>query len=85
MSYALWKYSCKPNHPVCQAFVLFITPATKATNSAEALVLGQVLAEREGCTYATTDGKLERLGLFVPLTPDVSLANPVILSATGEY
>lgn len=85
MSFTLWKYTCKPNNPVCEAYVIFVTPANQATNVEEALLLGQLLAEDVGCNYATVSPTLVRLGIFVPLMPDVSLTNPVVSYATGEY
>ena len=87
----LWKYSCKANYPVCDAYVLFIAAIHQTVDSPRKVVetameKGAELVGAKGCYSPKEDGKLEYYGVItLPEVSEYNLDNPVLSFATGEY
>lgn len=79
----LWKYSCRPNYPVCEAYLLFITH--RDTTVEEATALAMNLAFQRGFTNPDTGAKLERYGLLNVEGTNYGRDNCVLSYANGEY
>ena len=79
----LWKYSCYPNYPGCEAYLLFITH--RDTTEEEATALAINLAFQRGFNTPNTQAKLERYALLNIEGTNYWAGNPVLSFANGEY
>lgn len=78
----LYRYTCKPNYPVCTAEVLFQSYIAPTLNDS-LLELARRLATEEGCSYAGEDENLYYFGLFVATSEYET--EQVLSVVTGEY
>lgn len=80
----LYKYTFKPNYPVCEGYVLFHSSTAPApAHWPNLLIEGKDLAEGVGAYYPNQDARCVYLGQLEPIASFKNL--PILSCATGEY
>ena len=80
----LWKYTCKANHPVCEAYVLI---ATDPLSPREAMEVARNWAAANGYYYYAGEGEaIMCLGIISLTEEAMKLPDyPILSAADGEY
>lgn len=80
----LYRYTCKPNYPVCTAGIIFHSQYPNEEFYSETLIKeARKLALEEGCVNAGEDENLYYFGTFEPTNE--YCFEPVLVCHTGEY
>jgi hypothetical protein len=81
--FSLYKFTCTPNYPVCEAGLVFISDPTLTEK--EVMANAQKLAKEDGCFNVTEAAKLTYIGELILRDDDPLINSKVIWSANGEY
>lgn len=80
----LYKYTFKPNYPVCEGYVLFHSSTFPAKSNWPSLMIeGFDLAKSIGAAYPSQEARLLYLGVIEPVASFKNL--PILSCQTGEY